>query len=50
MKLGKRASIPMTNASGIEANGPWFDGVEALRGVEMNAVDATQAKAKRMSP
>ncbi|KAL9634041.1 MAG: hypothetical protein Q9204_003163 [Flavoplaca sp. TL-2023a] len=49
MKLGKRASIPMTNASGIEAKGPWFDGVEALRGVEMNAVDAIQAKAKRIA-
>ena len=49
IKLGKRASIPMTNASGIEANGPWFDGVEALRGLEVNAVDATQAKAKSMS-
>ncbi|KAL8833673.1 MAG: hypothetical protein Q9176_007874 [Flavoplaca citrina] len=49
LKLGKRASIPMTNTSGIEANGPWFDGVEALRGAEMNAVDAAQAKAKRMS-
>lgn len=47
-RLGKRASIPMTNASGIEANGPWFDGVEALRGRESNAVDAAQAKAKRM--
>ncbi|KAL9022913.1 MAG: hypothetical protein Q9180_008495, partial [Flavoplaca navasiana] len=46
MKLEKRASIPMTNTSGIEANGPWFDGVEALRAIEVNAVDATQAKAK----
>ncbi|KAI4229404.1 MAG: hypothetical protein L6R36_000858 [Xanthoria steineri] len=48
-RLGKRASIPMTNASGIEANGPWFDGVEALRGRETNAVDATQAKAKHIA-
>ena len=47
-RLGKRASIPMTNASGIEANGPWFDGVEALRGRETNAVNAAQAKTKRM--
>ncbi|KAL8995572.1 MAG: hypothetical protein Q9169_004714 [Polycauliona sp. 2 TL-2023] len=45
-RLGKRASIPMTNASGIEANGPWFDGVEALLQREENAVDAAQAKAK----
>ncbi|KAI4268495.1 MAG: hypothetical protein L6R38_007826 [Xanthoria sp. 2 TBL-2021] len=48
-RLGKRASIPMTNASGIEANGPWFDGVEALRGRETNAVDAAQAKAKHVA-
>lgn len=48
-KMSKRASIPMTNASGIEANGPWFDGVEALKESEISTVDAAQAKAKRRS-
>lgn len=45
-KLSKRASIPMTIASGIDAGGPWFDGVEALKEAEINTVDAAQAKAK----
>ena len=48
-RLSKRASIPMTGASGIDAEGPWFDGVEALREREDNAVDAAQAKAKSTS-
>ncbi|KAL8952973.1 MAG: hypothetical protein Q9222_001149 [Ikaeria aurantiellina] len=46
-KLSKRASIPMTNASGIDAEGPWFDGVEALKDKEIATVDATAAKAKQ---
>ncbi|KAL8856124.1 MAG: hypothetical protein Q9178_007249 [Gyalolechia marmorata] len=48
-RLSKRASIPMTGASGIDAEGPWFDGVEALREREDNAVDAAQAKAKKVA-
>lgn len=46
-RLSSRASIPMTSASGIDAEGPWFDGVEVLKEKEISAVDATQAKAKR---
>ncbi|KAL8734985.1 MAG: hypothetical protein Q9166_001110 [cf. Caloplaca sp. 2 TL-2023] len=48
-RLGKRASIPMNNASGIDANGPWFDGVELLKEKEITTVDVAQAKAKRMA-
>lgn len=47
-KLNKRASIPMTNASGIDAEGPWFDGVEVLKEKEIGAVNAKQAKSKSM--
>lgn len=47
-RLSKRASIPMTNASGIDAQGPWFDGVEALKDTEIGAVNAGEAKAKSM--
>ncbi|KAL8677446.1 MAG: hypothetical protein Q9186_006132 [Xanthomendoza sp. 1 TL-2023] len=43
-KLGKRASIPMTSASGIDAGGPWFDGVEVLKQKEISVVDAAQAQ------
>lgn len=46
-RLNKRASIPMTSGSGIDANGPWFDGVEVLKQAEINTVDAAEAKAKR---
>ncbi|KAI4231412.1 MAG: hypothetical protein L6R40_007734 [Gallowayella cf. fulva] len=45
-RLGKRARIPMTSASGIDAQGPWFDGVELLKEKGVTAVDAAQAKAK----
>ena len=46
MRLSKRASIPMSNASGIDAEGPWFDGVEALKDNEISAVNVKEAKAK----
>ncbi|KAL8972883.1 MAG: hypothetical protein Q9197_002579 [Variospora fuerteventurae] len=45
-RLSKRASIPMTNESGIEPNGPWFDGVKLLEDMQIGAVDAVVAKAK----
>ena len=45
-RLSKRASIPMTNASGIDAQGPWFDGVEVLKENEIGPVSVTEAKAK----
>ncbi|KAI4184327.1 MAG: hypothetical protein LQ348_004560 [Seirophora lacunosa] len=48
-RLSKRASIPMTNASGIDASGPWFDGVAVLEDKQIGAVDATQAKAKHIA-
>lgn len=47
-RLRKRESIPMTNASGIDAEGPWFDGVEMLKQKEIGAVSVKQAKAKSM--
>ena len=46
IRLSKRASIPMSNASGIDAQGPWFDGVEVLKDKEINAVNVKEAKAK----
>lgn len=48
-RMRKRDSIPMTNASGIDAQGPWFDGVAALKNHEISAVDAKQAKDKSKS-
>ena len=48
-KLSKRAGIPMTNASGIDAQGPWFDGVELLKEKEIGAVSVKEAKAKSVS-
>lgn len=47
-RLSKRASIPMTNASGIDAQGPWFDGVEVLKQNEIGIVSVKEAKAKSM--
>ena len=49
-QLDKRASIPMTNSSGIDVEGPWFDGVELLKDKEISTVDITKAKAKRRVP
>ena len=48
-RLGKRASIPMSNASGIDAQGPWFDGVELLKEKEIGTVAVAEAKAKSLS-
>lgn len=47
-KLRRRGanSIEMTNATGIDAWGPWFDGVELLRNKEIGAVDVAKAKSK----
>lgn len=47
-RLSKRASIPMTNASGIDAQGPWFDGVEVLKEKEILSISVNEAKAKSM--
>lgn len=47
---GESASyaVPMTNASGIDAWGPWFDGVELLRSKNLSAVDVSAAKSKKI--
>ena len=45
-RLSKRSAIPMTNASGIDVQGPWFDGVELLKDKEISAVNVEQAKSK----
>lgn len=42
------AAIPMTNASGIDAWGPWFDGVELLQSKNLSAVDVGAAKGKKI--
>lgn len=41
-------AIPMTNASGIDAWGPWFDGVELLQSKNLSAVDVSAAKSKKI--
>jgi hypothetical protein len=39
-------SIPMTNASGINAEGPWFDGVNLLANKEIGLLNVKAAKGK----
>lgn len=41
-------SIPMNNATGIDAWGPWFDGVELLQSKNLSAVDVSAAKSKKI--
>jgi hypothetical protein len=51
-RLRKRqedVDIKMDNSSGIDAEGPWFDGVAALTGKELAAVDAAAAKSKEIA-
>ncbi|KAK4939410.1 hypothetical protein LTR10_020307 [Elasticomyces elasticus] len=50
-RLRKRQSfaIPMDNSSGIDAEGPWFDGVALLKNKEISAVNAQEAKAKEIA-
>ncbi|KAI5289742.1 hypothetical protein KEM52_000675 [Ascosphaera acerosa] len=47
-RLRKRDEIPMTNASGIDAQGPWFDGVAALGDQHISDVQAKDAKNKKV--
>lgn len=47
-RLSRRSDIPMSNASGIDAEGPWFDGVELLKNKEISSMNVTEAKAKSM--
>ena len=42
-------SIQMTNETGIDALGPWFDGVELLQGKNLSVVDVEAAKAKEIA-
>lgn len=41
--------IKMDNSSGIDAEGPWFDGVAALAGKQLTVVDAAAAKSKEIA-
>lgn len=48
----KRATpwtVPMDNSSGIDTEGPWFDGVKLLMANNMTAVDVDQAKRKKIA-
>jgi hypothetical protein len=36
----------MSNESGIDAEGPWFKGVELLQNKELGVVDVKKAKSK----
>ena len=42
-------SIAMDNSSGIDAEGPWFDGVAKLKDNNMSAVDTNAAKSKSIA-
>jgi hypothetical protein len=44
--LFKRDRIMMTNESGIDAEGPWFNGVDTLKSKEIGVVDVKAAKSK----
>lgn len=41
-------SIAMDNATGIDAWGPWFDGVELLQSKNLSSVDVSAAKNKKI--
>lgn len=47
-KRDSSSAIAMTNASGIDAWGPWFDGVELLQSKNLSAVDVSAAKSKKI--
>ncbi|EXJ64231.1 hypothetical protein A1O7_00567 [Cladophialophora yegresii CBS 114405] len=42
-------SIAMDNSSGIDAEGPWFDGVALLQNSEISAVNVRVAKSKEVA-
>lgn len=44
--INKRDRVPMTNESGIDSDGPWFNGVNRLQNEEISAVDVKKAKSK----
>lgn len=47
-KRDSPSAIAMTNATGIDAWGPWFDGVELLQSKNLSAVDVSTAKSKKI--
>lgn len=52
LSMRKRQSshaIPMTNDTGIDAWGPWFDGVELLKNAELGAIEVKEAKSKNVA-
>ncbi|KAH9904897.1 flavin-containing amine oxidoreductase [Xylariomycetidae sp. FL2044] len=42
-------SVPMDNSTGIDASGPWFDGVEFLQSKNLSAIDVAEAKSKEVA-
>ncbi|KIX06515.1 uncharacterized protein Z518_04491 [Rhinocladiella mackenziei CBS 650.93] len=42
-------SVPMDNSSGIDAEGPWFDGVALLKNKEITAVNVREAKSREIA-
>lgn len=48
-KRQEEMGIRMDNSSGIDAEGPWFDGGAALTGKELAAVDTAAAKSKEIA-
>ncbi|KUI57332.1 L-amino-acid oxidase [Cytospora mali] len=47
-KRDSPSAVAMTNASGIDAWGPWFNGVELLQSKNLSAVDVSAAKGKKI--
>jgi len=47
--IKKRAAISMTNASGIDVRGPWFEGVKLLKDKQPSLVDVAAAKSKSIA-
>ncbi|KAJ5536161.1 hypothetical protein N7513_009347 [Penicillium frequentans] len=45
-KIARRDHVPMTNDSGIDAEGPWFNGVALLQNKEIGVLDVKKAKSK----
>ncbi|KAF3000329.1 hypothetical protein E8E14_000124 [Neopestalotiopsis sp. 37M] len=49
MKKRGEYSIAMTNETGIDTLGPWFDGVALLESKNLSAVDVSTAKSKEIA-
>ncbi|PGH15680.1 hypothetical protein AJ79_02274 [Helicocarpus griseus UAMH5409] len=45
----RKRGIDMTNSSGIDASGPWFDGVDALRGKNPVPLRVKEIKEKKIA-